>query len=178
MTYKAFHYMADCFGFSRYKDKKHLFALLNHESSFILNNRSERGARCYGQLTLETANEINKRIYLSNNVHHHWKSRIYKEALDKCPSLPENVHIPDSVRPKGSGKERKENNFRKVQRKYTMTCRLTQHAPTCLFYTMYNIKMNMRQITKTLKIRHSRYCSKYRTSLVPKKGFFTACQIK
>ncbi len=39
MTHKAFHSLANCFNFSP-QDKIYLFALLNHESSFILNNRS------------------------------------------------------------------------------------------------------------------------------------------
>ncbi len=149
MTHRAFHTMANCFDFT-YKEKKYLFKLFNHESHFILNNKSSTGARCYGQITQITAEEIGKRIYLSSNTNTSWKSEIYKNAVDKCPDLPANVHIPDAIRPEGQG-QRSDSSFdqyKPIARK--LDCQLSQHAPTCFFYAMYNVKMNMKALENTL----------------------------
>lgn len=149
MTHRAFHTMANCFDFTR-EEKKYLFKLFNHESHFILNNKSDTGARCYGQITQITAEEIGKKIYLSSNTNTSWKSEIYKDAVSKCPELPANVHIPDAIRPEGAGPrtDTSFDRYKSVSRQ--LNCQLSQHAPTCFFYAMYNVKMNMQTLEKTL----------------------------
>ena len=149
MTFRAFHSMAFCFGFSPL-EKKRIFALFNHESSFILNQKSPRGARCYGQMSDVTVNEVNKRIYLSGNREPSLRSQIYNEALEKCPNLAEKVNIHDSSRP--DGRQKTDRSFKSESRR-EMNCRVTQHAPTCLFYSMYNIKINLGQIGAVLRSR-------------------------
>lgn len=149
MTYKAFHEMADCFEFTP-EDKKYLFKLFNHESHFILNNKSDTGARCYGQLTKTAFEEVNKRIYLSSNVNIDWRSKIYNDVVKKCRNIPEKVYIPDVIRPEGAGARRGSGfeKHRTVARK--MDCRISQHAHTCFFYSLYNIKINIGFMKETL----------------------------
>ena len=62
MTAKAFNEMSSCFGFS-HEEKQDLFALFNHESSFMLNRKSSTGARCYGQLTPGVHHDINYYVF-------------------------------------------------------------------------------------------------------------------
>ena len=150
MTFRAFHSMARCFGFTP-QEKKYIFALFNHESSFILNQKSHRGARCHGQLSADTAAEVNKRIYLSGNPEPHSSSQIYNEALKKCPNLPESVLLQDEIMP-AEGKSRTYKGFKRIRKKLRVSCRLTQHAPTCFFYSMYNIKINLNQIERILSL--------------------------
>lgn len=150
MTYKAFHEMADCFDFTP-EDKQYLFKLFNHESHFILNNKSDTGARCYGQVTTMTFEEVNRRIYLSSNVNTSWKSQIYKDVVKKCSKIPEKVHIPNVIRPEEEAGARRYSGFeehRSVAR--AMDCQLSQHAHTCFFYALYNMKMNIGFMKDTL----------------------------
>ena len=151
MTFGAFHAMARCFGFSP-EEKKRIFALLNHESKFILNQKSDTGARCYGQLLYNTAVEISKRIYLSGNPEPHWRSRIYNEALARCPNLAERARLPDSIKPKPGARRKDNGHFeKKIGKSLPITCRLTHHAPACFFYAMYNMRINLRQIERTME---------------------------
>ena len=64
MIAKSFHYMAKCFGLNS-QERQNIFALFNHESSFVLNKRSWTKARCIGQLTPDTVYTMNKYIYMS-----------------------------------------------------------------------------------------------------------------
>ena len=166
MTYHSFHNMADCFGFSP-AEKRSFFSLLNHESSFILNQKSNTGARCYGQLTTVTLTEINMRIYTSE-LSQNFESQIYRDFATKCPELLEQVHIPDQIRndsrrswaePKTKAGRRKYSNIFDAYDKdfngvrtsgQQMTCQLSQHADTCFFYAMYNMKTNQIQLEKTI----------------------------
>ena len=66
MTAQAFNETADCFGFTD-KEKKDLFATINHESAYMLNIRSNTGAICYGQITNRLFQNLNKFIYARND---------------------------------------------------------------------------------------------------------------
>ena len=149
MTHKAFHEMADCFDFDS-KDKEYLFKLFNHESHFILNNKSDTGARCYGQVTRGTLEEVNRRIYLSGNVNTNWKSEIYNDAVKKCPEIPNKVLIPDAIKPDGTQQRGFTSFDRHKSTARKLDCQLSQNALTCFFYSMYNIKINVGALEKTL----------------------------
>ena len=164
MTYHAFHNMADCFKFSP-EEKKSLFTLFNHESHFILNQKSHTGARCYGQLTSVAFTEINKRIYVSDQSDR-FESSLYKEFKENCPDLLDRVLIPDKIRngitdnswqkgryKKGPLKGHKykgkfdsfDDNYNQVRTAaQNMSCPLTRDANTCFFYAMYNMKINQK----------------------------------
>ena len=138
-TVKSFNYMADCLGFSSLKEKKELFALFNHESSFIVNNRSNTGAKCYGQLTENTINIVDKFIYMKSKSHKPYLE-IYNKALAKCPDLHEHIVLPDLL--SKTGKKPSNIHLAKMQKKSDSTCRVSQHPSTCFFYAMYDIKAN------------------------------------
>ena len=160
MTYNSFHNMADCFGFNG-EDKKDMFKLFNHESKFILNQKSPTGAKCYGQLVRNTLEEVNKRIYISS-VSTHPKSQIYKNFRDKCPDLLNQVRIPDKVLSGSRSKRSSDKKFKsdhdgikKASR--SMDCAVTQNADTCFFYSMYNMKLNQNQLEKALRVIDEKY---------------------
>ena len=142
MTAESFNTMADCLGFSTLKEKQGLFELFNHESSFILNNRSKSGARCYGQLTEDTVEQIDKFIYLQLETHKKYTD-IYKKALERCPGLDQQL-----ILPKGLGEKLSHNQFAKMSKKLNPTCRTSQHPHTCFFYSLYIMQNN--------KIRYKR----------------------
>lgn len=129
ITYNAFHYMSHCMGFEKLEDRKQLFALYNHESSFIVNNRSETGARCYGQLTSGTMSFMDRHLRYNTPKY----SRILAEALKRCPDLNKKVLAPrfQNIRSNNVGGK---------------TCRTTQHPNTCFFYSMLFIKDNSMQL--------------------------------
>ena len=164
MTYHSFHNIADCFGFDN-EDKKRLFNLFNHESNFILNNKSDTGARCYGQLVRSALIEVNKRIYVSDTSTLN-ASQIYTDFKEKCPDLLNRVQIPDKVRAGSVSNEKGKvhdgktyesdfsafsHNYQGVLRdSYSMDCQVTQSADTCFFYAMYNMKLNQNQLERTI----------------------------
>ena len=157
MTHRAFHEIADCFDFS-HKDRKNFFKLLNHESSFILNQKSNTSARCYGQLTQATLTEINKRIYISSNLDPGFKSRIYNNFASKCPNLLSQVQIPKKIKERASPKTLGRGAVKAFDSDFEgvltagkkMICQLTQDPYTCFFYSMYNMKKNQIQLENTI----------------------------
>ena len=85
MTATAFHEMANCFELSP-EDRRTVFALLSHESSFILNARSQdkkEGTRCYGAIAGSTFQTMNKYIYTrDNNIKDSY--HCHSTTVDKC----------------------------------------------------------------------------------------------
>ncbi len=174
MTHEAFHYMTDCFDFSK-KEKDYLFALFNHESSFILNNKSHSGARCYGQLTRDAVKDINKNIYLNSKP----GNGIYRKALQKCADLNDNIFplkiLPaDLGGPKG---KRTHGRFKKTQEGLRVTCRLTQDPSACFFYSLYHIKNNMLILENNLSKTDKDVSKKAKISGKIKKDFLFPIQI-
>ena len=135
MTAKAFNKTADCFGFSP-KEKQQMFALFNHESKFMLNSRSSTKARCYGQMTMPLIEDINKNIYYRNRGA--FFGDIYKNAIKNCPGLKDKV-TPTSII---NQKKRSDKRFKKLLKPAPITCNMTHDPYTCLFYSMFNVKIN------------------------------------
>ncbi len=137
MTAKAFNKVAGCFDFLPH-EKQQMFALLNHESRFILNARSHTEARCYGQMTMPLIKDINSNIYYRDRGYQF--GDIYKQAIDKCPGLKNKVVPPTII----NQEKRSDKRLSGLQRNAPITCNMTQDPWTCLFYSMFNIKINMR----------------------------------
>ena len=121
---KSFNEMARCFNFNETRTKQ-LFALFNHEGSFILNNASKRKARCFGQLTSTAIKEIYRRVRL--------KDKIYLDAVKKCPNM---VQLHPKVT-KNSYKE---------ELPKTATCEVTHNPYKCTFYSMFNAAINYKEL--------------------------------
>ena len=171
MTAQAFHTMADCFQFSP-REKERLFGLFNHESSFMLNSRSDTGARCYGQVTSGLQHLANRYIFFSGKSYDPWpgESRIYQSAVEECAFLPSKL----ALHPQADNQELLFQEWNKeVQRlknagqpaawgyvdQYdkmfnqgkgsSFTCSSTTDPYTCLFYSMYYYKINEAQFERT-----------------------------
>lgn len=138
MTAKAFNGVANCFEFSL-EEKKAIFALFNHESHFILNARSPEKARCYGQMTMDTIKYVNQNIYFRN--HGYKFGDVYRNAIRNCPGLRDKVIPPNLVT------ETRFNNtrLRRKMKRASITCGLTQDPYACLFYSMFNVKINLKE---------------------------------
>ena len=138
MTAKAFNKVADCFGFSL-NEKRAAFALFNHESHFILNARSPKKARCYGQMIMRAIKYVNQNIYYRN---HGFKyGDVYKNAVNNCPGLKDKVIPPGIVTETAFSNAR----LKEKMRRASITCGLTQDPYACLFYSMFNVKMNLKE---------------------------------
>ena len=147
LTARAFNKTANCFGFDR-AEKESIFNLFNHESSFLHNVKSPTGAKCYGQLTTGTIEEINKQIYFRDASSPLPYSHIFDEVIDKCPGLQTAVlseKISESAE-KAGGKSRAK--FKAIVSRSPISCKITQNPYSCLFYAFYNIKKNMIEIKK------------------------------
>ena len=138
MTAQAFDEVANCFSFSL-EEKKAIFALFNHESHFILNARSPKKARCYGQMTMKTIKYVNQNIYYRN--HGYQYGDVYRDAVSNCPGLRDKVIPPSLVT------ETRFNNtrLRRKMKRASITCGLTQDPYACLFYSMFNVKINLKE---------------------------------
>ena len=91
ITATAFHEMANCFELSS-EDKQSVFALLSHESSFILNAHSQDAdkARCYGAITGGAFKVMNRYIYVrGNNIKDSYHCD--QGLVDKCCGTNKNV---------------------------------------------------------------------------------------
>jgi len=147
LTAKVFNKTADCFGFNK-AEKEVLFKLFNHESSFLHNVKSSTGARCYGQLTGVAIKEINKQIYFSNSSNPLPYSFIFDEVIERCSSLREVVLDPELY----EERDRKSfGHFNTIVSRLPTVCKLTQDPYSCLFYALYNFKMNELKTEKELK---------------------------
>lgn len=134
MTSRSFNKMASCFNFSP-TDKKYIFRLLNHESGFILNNKSRTGAVCYGQMTKVAIKDVNWR--LARGLY------VYKNFVEKCPEVDmERIVIPKELLPRGKKKEMKEAVDITQKNIGRIRCFLTHNPESCFFYSMAAIKQN------------------------------------
>ena len=95
MTAQAFNETADCFGFTD-KEKKDLFATINHESAYMLNIKSKTGALCYGQMTSKTFQNLNKFIYARNDKTWGDYGAVINQVFNNCDSLKSKV-IPQKI---------------------------------------------------------------------------------
>ena len=148
MTTKAFNETANCFGYTSKKDKEKLFALMNHESSFILNKRAapikgqENEARCYGQIKHAVITDIGRWMHYGQS-NKYWKKyhQIAQDVSTQCPQLYKKVANNNNCL-----NSRNVETFRKCMKsahsKNKAICHTSQDAYSCLFYTMYNTKRN------------------------------------
>ena len=126
MISKAFLDMSYCFDLSQ-QEQVDFFHLINHESGFIVNAKSNTGARCLGQVTLDYVDEINNKIDGQRGGLDY--TSFYKKALDRCPGLEKALL----------------SNFD------YFSCKVT-HAPhICLFYTFFDFLSNYKIIVKNLE---------------------------
>ncbi|MGI9549357.1 MAG: hypothetical protein ACR2M7_05240 [Bdellovibrionales bacterium] len=142
MTIKSFNYISKCFNVSN-DGKVELFKLFNHESSFISNNRSDTGARCYGQVTLGATQEIERRIANVETKDMSDPYNLYQKALKICPDLANQILIPkDILNKKIRGSKLKQRQRQEKENAVPTFCRSSQHPLTCFFYSFYNYMLN------------------------------------
>ena len=168
MTAKAFNQTADCFGFTSRSSKNQLFALMNHESAFILNKRAitshnrrpANTARCYGQIKNGIMIDINKYItyphqpWGKNNIsrlHRYWGEyhNIYRAVVKRCPFLKHKTSLQMQAC-------RRANVSSYISCLKTpgadsaLKCQSSQDPYTCLFYTLYNLTINQARVKNIL----------------------------
>ena len=146
LTARAFNKTAECFGFTDL-EKEDIFKLFNHESSFLHNIKSNTGAKCYGQLTTIAIKEVNKQIYFSNTKKPKTYSYIFNEVIKKCPGLQKAVLNPKIY----ENTKTSISEFNQIISQSPASCKITQNPYSCLFYSFYNIRINMDAIQKILK---------------------------
>lgn len=148
-TSQSFNEVADCFDLSP-ADKLELFAMFNHESSFMLNAKSPTGARCYGQVTEDVLHTINRYIFYRGYVKS-WRTQwgIYQDVIEKkqCSFLQnKTIKMPfeDKHRQKKLGSGGYDKNFRNDFKSNSskFNCEVTQDPYSCFFYSIYNYKLN------------------------------------
>ena len=162
-TAKAFNQLADCFEFSS-EEKEQIFKMFHHESRWMLNAKSSKEARCYGQLTSRSILEINHRIKLRTRMSSY---TIYDSVVKKCPGLADKVLPPSVARAltteqmtrkvvgdtrylKGLDTLKEEFEPEYANNNNSLTCGLTHDPYSCLFYALFDIKKNMDTYDNTL----------------------------
>ena len=171
LTAIAFNKTADCFGFDK-SEKERIFKLFNHESSFLHNIRSPGSARCFGQLTEITIEEIHRQIYFRDTPSRLHYSGIFDDVIKKCPGLQSAVldrKIYESVEQAGGKSDKR---FRAITSRLPISCKVTQSPYSCLFYAFYNIKINSVEIEKRLKKPISRFSEENNIPHDFRKRFF------
>ena len=143
LTARSFHQMADCFGISD-GEKRQLFALYNHESSFMLNAKSSGQAGCYGQLTSDVYHTLNRYVFFQDRVKQ-WQSEvdIYKNALNRCPFLKNKV-VRQSFEENANSNKMSVDHYDDEFNAYSsaFTCAMSSDPYICFFYSMYNHQIN------------------------------------
>ena len=157
---QSFHYMAHCFDFTA-KEQNDLFALFNHESSFMSNASSRKdvlgSAFCMGQVILDLFADLNKYIQARNNKRagvikedgkNHWEpySGIYKKIEQKCPPV-KHLVIPQEIL---TTPFKSTPASYKISRSAPFGCSITSNLPSCLFYSMYHYR-NLQNRYRDLK---------------------------
>ena len=123
LVYNSFQEMSYCFDTDRFKQIE-FFNLINQESGGILNIKSDKGARCLGQVTGIYVKEINTKI---KKKHTDYRN-IYKKVIKKCPFLTDHFIDLESI-----------------------TCQSTNDIRSCLFYTFFGLTRNHEIIKKRMK---------------------------
>ncbi len=166
-TAEAFNKTADCFGFTSKKDKNQLFALMNYESSFILNKKATpygdkriTTARCYGQIKNGIIIDINRYINYpklqknsqSLDPQQEAYHNIYKDVINKCPFLKNKTAFMLDLC-KRSSTDAYTKCLKRGPSKSALKCRTSQDPYSCLFYTLYNLKIQHINIDNILKAK-------------------------
>lgn len=164
LTTKAFNETANCFGFTSRKDKKQLFALMNHESAFLLNKKPKGNhtARCYGQVKNNVVTDTHSIIRYGHKVDKFKPYyEMYKDVLKRCPYLENkmaqtykcnrvkecryNRKIKAKICKNKKYNPKLMDHFKICSRQNlenvnSIKCKTSQDAYSCLFYTMFNTK--------------------------------------
>ncbi len=139
MTAKAFNETANCFGFNSKEDKGQLFALMQHQSSFLLNKKTKnQTAGCYGQLNSAHITSINSYIHtpeISSKYH-----KIYEDMIKKCPHFTSKINLLNHCRKPNQTVYAYRRCLKKKPNSEALMCQTSQDPYSCLFYTLYNIK--------------------------------------
>ena len=168
---KAFNEVADCFGFRSKQDKEQIFSLFLVESFVLLNKIEERPEgkttnRCFGQVNDDFVENINKRIVFGDREKKGARVKssynygnIYKEAINRCPFLKQTL-TPDPSTLQGktlcryNAKKKgcEGDPFREahLEQHESIVCKTSQDPYSCLFYSMYNAKNNLFDISNKL----------------------------
>ena len=151
MTAKAFNETANCFGFSSRYSKENLFALMNHESSFVLNQRAvsnegekENTARCYGQIKHPIIVDTNKYIHYGNEDPN-WDKyhKIYRDVRSRCPNIAKRATSFNKCQTWNKmSRQQFIRCMTKNASKTAKACQTSQDPYSCLFYTLYNVRRN------------------------------------
>ncbi len=168
---RAFNQITDCFGFTSKKEKERLFALFHHESRFLLNKVEEYDEdgkirestnRCFGQMKNDFISGLNRYIYFGDRDREKDKNKprvsgwykygdIYKKAKMACPFLEQTlIPKPGDLKDTAIGPE---NTFEKAHEdnKQAMICKTSQDPYSCLFYSVYNAKVNLKNMFDNLR---------------------------
>ena len=157
-----FEQMTNCFSLSQ-KEKNNFFKILNHESAFMPNARSESGARCLGQLTEDTFKDTSIRMTLRINYPDDTNYALYKDydlLNGKCPYL-DNYTIPPKIRENVIDSVYNNINPEYDRVKYTYTqflgineadqkhfwyeCKILSNPVQCLLYSTLYYKLSLNQ---------------------------------
>ena len=154
-----FDHITDCLNFCD-QDKYDFFRILNHESAFAPNARSPSGARCMGQLTQDTIEELHKNMALKILYPHSSFSANY-EGLDlkrdgSCkhldgytipPHFRKNV-LPLLKKYKGTVLREKvkglyNDSVQAGKKEFYYECKILSNPVQCLLYATLNHRKNM-----------------------------------
>lgn len=150
----AFNKIANCFDLNT-GHRNQMFSLFNHEGSFILNNRSNTGARCFGQMTKTAIREVHRLISLDEDSTP--MKKLYNKAIKKCPGL-------SGLHPDLSEKR----SWKRIPR--NSTCSLTHNPYKCTFYSMFYAISNIEIAKETLNSK-SESSRRYNEEVADKLGF-------
>ena len=168
---KAFNETADCLGFRSKKDKEQIFSLFLVESFVLLNKIEERPEgkttnRCFAQLNDNFVENINRHIIFGDREKkgsrvssYYDYGDIYKEAVNRCPFLkqtftphPSTLQGKTLCRYNSEKQECDGNPFLEAHREHkeSIRCKTSQDPYSCLFYSMYNARINLLDISDKL----------------------------
>ena len=149
----TFEELSRCFELSD-QDSNILFEILNHESAFIPNARSSTGARCMGQLTIDSVLELTAQLTIEMYDEERFDSISNNLSIDKCPHLHEltlPAHIQTSILPQVEQMNPSSlyDNIKKVIRENTnFTCPLVSNPVRCLLYSFLYYKNSLNHFNK------------------------------
>ena len=110
-------------------------------------------ARCFGQLHNKAIETLNQYINFPNvsEFREYKYPQIYESAEEKCPFLKKSL-IPSYLSLRGAALG-PTNTFSQKHKEYKedMICKTSQDPYSCLFYSIYNIKVNLQSISNILE---------------------------
>ena len=157
-----FEQMTNCFSLSQ-KEKNNFFKILNNESAFMPNARSDSGARCLGQLTQDAFKDISINMTLRINYPDDTNYALYKDydlANGKCayldnytipPNIRENVikSVYNNINPEHDTVKNTYTQFLGInqedQQNFWYECKILSNPVQCLLYSTLYYKLSLNQ---------------------------------